>query len=180
MNPKVFVGAAIAAIAVAIIFVVTSGSVLLGDGLTPGQAGQSSGAITPVEVNVDAINVLELDRNGATLEIVLTLTNPNPKSVILSLVKYQVFEDGERVAAGQIGSRSEGMVDASNYYTILSDGSIILRDKIVLNNAGGAPEFWAALEAGQSSWVVTGEAFFNLSSMTAGQENEISFEQVLG
>lgn len=179
MNPKVFVGAAIAAVAVAIILVVTSGSVLLEGGSVVSQGGEPP-RIAPVEVNVDDIRILELDRTGATLEIVVTLTNPNPKSVILSLVKYRVFEGGEPVAAGQIGERSEGMVDASNYYTILSDGSITLRDKIVLDNAGGAPRFWAALESGQPSWTVTGEAFFNLSSMTVGQENEAIFEQTLG
>ncbi len=179
MNPKVFVGAAIAAVAAAIILVVTSGSVLLDGGPVAGQGGEPL-RISPVEVNVDDIRTLELDRTGATLEIVITLTNPNPKSVILSLVKYQVFEGGEPVAAGQIGERSEGMVDASNYYTILSDGSITLRDKIILDNAGGAPRFWEALESGQTSWRVTGEAFFNLSSMTVGQENEVVFEQTLG
>lgn len=179
MNPKVFVGAAIAAVAVAIILVVTSGSVLLDGGSVVSQGGEPP-RIAPVEVSVDDIRILDLDQTGATLEIVVTLTNPNPKSVILSLVKYQVFEGGESVAAGQIGERSGGMVDASNYYIILSDDSVTLRDEIVLDNAGGAPRFWAALESGQPSWTVTGEAFFNLSSMTVGQENEVVFEQTLG
>ncbi len=71
------------------------------------------------------------------------------------------------------------MVEGSNYYTILADTSIVLKDKIELKNSGNVPELWSALERGDPKWRITGEAFFNLSSMTAGQENEVVFEQIL-
>lgn len=178
MNPKIFVGAAIAAIAAGIILVMTSGPSLLEGGAAPGQPPQAP-VVHPMEVRVDDIRTVSMSPEGAVLELVITVTNPNPKSAILSLVKYQVFSGEERVVAGQIGSRAEGMVDASNYYTILSGGSVTLKDTIRLTNAGGAPQFWEALESGTITWRVSGEAFFNLSSMTAGQENETLFEQVL-
>ena len=38
------------------------------------------------------------------------------------------------------------------------------------------PELWKALEDGNPQWRVSGEAYYNLSSMTAGGENEITFE----
>ena len=178
MNPKIFVGAAIAAIAAGIILVMTSGPSLLEGGAAPGQAPQAL-VVQPVAVQVDGIRTVSMGPEGAVLELAVTLTNPNPKSAILSLVKYQIFTGEERVAAGQIGSRAEGMVDASNYYTILSGSSITLKDTIRLTNAGGAPQFWEALESGSVLWRVSGEAFFNLSSMTSGQENEVRFEQTL-
>ncbi|MXX20714.1 MAG: hypothetical protein F4W68_02980 [Cenarchaeum sp. SB0661_bin_35] len=176
MNPKVFVGVAIGAVLVAIVLVVTSGSVLL-EGFIP--SGQPA-TVVPVNVNVDEVSTISLNQNGATLEIIITISNPNPKAAILSLVKYQIYQNDVRVAAGEIGERSGGMVDASDYYTILSNGNVVLRDRIELVNTGGAPEFWSALASGEITWVVTGEAFFNLSSMTSGQENVILFEQVLG
>lgn len=153
-----------------------------GPTILEGDRSGGSGAalqVAPVSVNVDQIRTVSLDPEGATLEIIITITNPNSKSAILSLVKYQIIADETRVAAGQIGTRSEGMVDASNYYTILSDRSVTLKDTISLSNAGGAPAFWDSLEEGTTSWVVTGEAFFNLSSMTVGQENIVEFNQQL-
>lgn len=177
MNPKIFVGAAIAVIAAGIILVMASGPSLL-EGSAPGQTSQAP-IVYPMEVRVDDIHTIRMSPEGAVLELVVTVTNPNSKSAILSLVKYQIFTDEERVAAGQIGSRAEGMVDASNYYTVLSGGSVVLKDTIQLSNSGGAPEFWEALESDSVVWRVTGEAFFNLSSMTSGQENEVMFEYIL-
>lgn len=176
MNPKVFVGVAIGVILVAIALVVTTGPTLFDEGLLP--SGQPS-SIAPVDMHVNEIRTLSLTQDKATLEIVITVSNPNAKAAILSMVKYQIYHDDVRVVAGEIGERSGGMVDASDYYTILSNGNVVLRDKIELVNAGGAPEFWAALTADNISWFVTGEAFFNLSSMTSGQENTVLFEQVL-
>ena len=178
VNPKIFVGAAIAAVAAGIVLVMTSGPSLLEGGVAPGQEPQALVAY-PMDVQVDGIRTVSIGPEGAILELAVTVTNPNPKSAILSLVKYQVFAGEERVVAGQIGSRAEGMVDASNYYTVLSGRSVTLKDTIHLTNAGGAPQFWDALESNSIIWRVSGEVFFNLSSMTSGQENEVPFEQVL-
>lgn len=177
LSPKIFVGVAIAAVAAGIALVMTAGPTILEGDQTAGS--NAALQVAPVRIHVDEIRTVHLDSEGATLEIVITITNPNTKSAILSLVKYQIATEETRVAAGQIGTRSEGMVDASNYYTILSERSITLKDTISLSNAGGAPAFWDSLETGTTSWVVTGEAFFNLSSMTVGQENIVEFAQEL-
>lgn len=178
VNPKIFMGVAIAAIAASIAVVMTMGPSMLEGSVAPGQEPQPL-MVSPVEVNVDGMRIVTMNPEGAVLELAVTISNPNTKAAILSLVKYQVFANEERVAAGQIGSRAEGMVDASNYYTVLSGNSVTLKDTIRLSNEGGAPQFWAALESGSIIWRVSGEAFFNLSSMTSGQENEILFDQVL-
>ena len=65
---------------------------------------------------------------------------------------------------------------ASNYFTILSDRPSIIKDEFTIKNNGNIPELWSALENGDPQWRVTGEAYYNLSSMTAGQENELLFE----
>lgn len=180
MNPKIFVGAAVAGIAIVIAVIATSGSSLVSEFSDRGLSPQDEVVeIKPVEIEVQEINILDLTDKGATIELVVKVTNPNPKSIILQIVKYQIFENGQRITAGQIGDRPEGMVDASNYYTILGESSIILKDKFSLKNSGSAPEFWNSLESGDLDWTVTGEAFFNLSSITSGQENEVFFEQQL-
>ena len=94
---------------------------------------------------------------------------------------YQIFEtnfsENKQLSGGQIGSRPEGMVEfGSNYYTLLRESEMILKDRVVLKNNGNIPELWSALEENNAQWKVTGDIFYNLSSMTSGQENEIHFE----
>jgi len=64
----------------------------------------------------------------------------------------------------------------SNYYTLLGENSIILKDTISLKNSGNTPELWTALEDNTATWRVSGAVFYNLSSMTSGQENELHFD----
>ncbi|GBL41344.1 hypothetical protein EMGBD3_07120 [Nitrosarchaeum sp.] len=53
-----------------------------------------------------------------------------------------------------------------------------MKDRIVLKNTGNTPELWSALESNTAKWRVSGDIFFNQSSMTQGQENELHFEFV--
>ena len=89
---------------------------------------------------------------------------------------HQYDSEEFKITTGTIGSRPEGMVDGSNYYTLLSNNSVVLKDKIVLDSPGNSPELMSILESSNPSWRVEGDVFFNLSSMTSGQENEIHFE----
>ncbi len=81
-----------------------------------------------------------------------------------------------RVAVSQLGDRPVEMIESSNYFTILSETPTILRDTITIKNTGNTPELWEALTNNTPVWKIKGEAFFNLSSITAGGENEITFE----
>ena len=64
----------------------------------------------------------------------------------------------------------------SNYYTLLGENSIILRDSKTIKNSGNTADLWQAFENDNPSWRVSGDVFYNLSSMTSGQENELHFE----
>ena len=64
----------------------------------------------------------------------------------------------------------------------MGENSIVLKKKITLANTANG-ELWDALESeydngesGSASWWVTGTVYFNLSSMTSGQENTVPFE----
>ena len=52
----------------------------------------------------------------------------------------------------------------------------MISDEFNIKNTGQIPELWSALENGDPKWRVTGEAYYNLSSMTAGGENVVDFE----
>ncbi len=92
------------------------------------------------------------------------------------MIKYELYENDVRIATSEIGQRPMGMIDVSNYFTILNDHPTILRDKITIKNTGNDPELWSALTNNTPQWKIKGEGFFNLSSITSGGENEFTFE----
>lgn len=180
MNPKIFVGAAVAAFAIIIGVVAFSGSSIISDVSETGtffpSGEQAQREVLPLEIELENLSIVEVTDTAATLEIALKVSNPNSKSVILQLVKYDIYENGIKLKTGQIGERAEGMVTGSNYFTILNEQPTILRDKITIKNSGNTPELWDALMNNTPNWQVKGEAFFNLSSMISGGENNITFE----
>ncbi|NND86653.1 MAG: hypothetical protein HKM23_04905 [Nitrosopumilus sp.] len=183
MNPKIFVGAAVAGLAV-----ILGGILLMGPSMVVLEYNEQNTSesentpqILPLEITLDDISVTKISERSATIEIAFKISNPNTRSVIVQTMDYQLFEIGysesEQISGGQIGSRPQGMVEfGSNYYTLLGENAIILRDKITLVNSGNTPQLWEALETNTASWRVSGDVFYNLSSMTSGQENELHFD----
>ena len=178
MNPKIFVIAAIAVLAgiIGVIFMTTSNI----DTSQNGTSQEIQNRVESITVELTEVSILHVSDRAATLEIQFKLDNPNSRSVIAQLLQYSLYstsDSGEyKVASGEIGSRPEGMVDGSNYFTLLSNNSIILKDKVVLDYPGNSPELMTILQNADPNWKATGNVFFNLSSMTSGQENEINFE----
>lgn len=179
MNPRIYVGAAVAAIA-AIVGVVA----LSGQGLTSLMPDEADTArdlpvIEPLVVELELLEVSRPDADSAVIDLKFKISNPNQRSVILQLVKYELFEDGIRIHAGQIGDRFAGFVEGSDFYPILAGSYTTLSDSITVRNTGDAPEFWDALDKNTVIWHVQGDGFFNLSSITAGNEHNFTFEASL-
>ena len=185
MNPKILVFVAVIVLAAALGAVLLSGSSFVSHTSKeniPQETSQVS-QIQPLSIELDDISITDVTKRDATIEITFKINNPNPSSVIVQVMDYQLFETGysneKQISGGQIGSRPEGMVEfGSDYYTLLGNNSILLKDKIVLKNTGNTPELWSALESNTAKWRVSGDVFFNQSSMTSGQENELHFEFV--
>ncbi len=188
MNPKVFVFAAVLAI-----IGILGAIVLVGpDMQAPGQGNNNSVENAPtielLEVELADLSVTKINERSATIEIAFEIFNPNPRAVIVQTMDYNLFETGfssyEQLAGGTIGSRPEGMVEfGSNYYTLLGESSIVLKKKMVIKNTASSSELWDSLkseyengESGSAKWWVYGTVYFNLSSMTSGQENTVPFE----
>jgi len=186
VNSKIFVLVAIIALAAALGVILLSGSSFVSHtsekDITK-EISQVPQQIQPISVELADISITEVTKRDARIELTFKLSNPNPSAVIVQVMDYQLFETGysneKQISGGQIGSRPEGMVEfGSNYYTLLGENSILLEDKIVLKNTGNFPELWPTLENNTAKWRVSGDVFFNLSSMTSGQENEVHFEFV--
>jgi hypothetical protein len=178
LNPKIFVVAAIAIMVgiLGVIFMMTSTS----DTSDEGSTQELQNQVESITIELVEVSILQVSDRAAVLEIQFKLSNPNSRSAIAQLLQYSLYasDDSEeyKIASGQIGSRPEGMVDGSNYYTLLSNNSIVLKDKIVLDYPGNSPELMSILESSNQSWRTEGDVIFNLSSMTSGQENEVHFE----
>ena len=180
MNPRIPVIGVVGAFAVVILVIAYSGTSIIDDTSSEVRIGSSGGVTTiePLIISLEDIEILDVDERTAYIEISFKVTNPNYKGVILEMIRYNVYEDGMKIGTKSIGDRAApgGIVAASNYFTILSDRPSIIKDEFTIKNNGNIPELWSALENGDPQWRVTGEAYYNLSSMTAGQENELLFE----
>jgi len=180
MNPKIFVG-----IAVGVLALILGGILLMGPTMiVPSEQGTGNQSIPqaiPLQIELEDISVEKISERSATIDISFKISNPNTRSFIVQTMDYQLFEtnysESEQISGGEIGSRPTGMVEfGSNYYTLLGENSIILRDTITLKGSENTPELWAVLKDDNPSWRVSGDVFYNLSSMTSGQENELHFE----
>ena len=185
MNQKIFVIVAIIALAAILGIILLSGSSFISQPLkeTKELSNTNSQKLLPISIEVDDIKILEVNKRDSTIEVKFKINNPNPASVIVQVLDYQLFETGfsteKQISGGQIGTRAEGMVEfGNNYYTLLGENSIVLKDKLILKNTGNTPELWSDLESDTAKWKVTGVVYYNLSSMTSGQENELPFEFV--
>lgn len=178
MNSRLILGIVGAVIAGIIGLVAFSGSQFIND-ISKDGLGKLSPApiqVIPLQIELANLSVLEVTDEQATIQVDFRVTDLNYKSIILQLIKYELYENGVRITTEEIGERPEGMVDVSNYFTILSNSPQIIGEKITIKNTGNTPEFWSALTSNTTKWTVKGEAYYNLSSMTSGHENITPFE----
>ena len=180
MNPKVFVFAAVLVIAGILGTIVIIGPDMEAPNQGNNVTTENAPTIKLVTVDLEDISVLKINERSATIEIAFEISNPNPRAVIIQTMDFNLFETGfssyEQLAGGTIGSRPEGMVEfGSNYYTLLGNNSIVLKDKIVVPNTL-SDGLWDALKTDTASWRISGTVYYNLSSMTSGQENTLDYE----
>jgi hypothetical protein len=185
VNQKIFIGVAVLALAAILGIILLSGPSLVSQ--TSKENKEVSPKIVqqiqPISIEVQDVTILDVNERDATIEVKFNIKNPNHTSIIVQVLDYQIFEtdfsNEKQISGGQIGSRAGGMVEfGNNYYTLLAENSILLKDKIMLKNTGNTPQLWSSLESNTAKWKITGVVYYNLSSMTSGQENELPFEFV--
>jgi len=180
VNPKIFVGAAAGILAVILVVFTLTGTSVVSD-VGGGFFSPSTQEVLPLEIELFDFSVLEVAEKRATLEIKFKVSNPNFKSVMLQHIKYSVYHNDARIVIGEIGTAPEGFLASPNYYIITNERPVPLGEKFTIKNTGQTPELWEALTSWKNSgeelnWRISGEAFFNLSSITAGQENILKFD----
>jgi len=175
VNPKIFVGAAAGILAVILVVFTLTGTSVVSD-VGGGFFSPSTQEVLPLTIELFDFSVLEITEKQATLEIKFKVSNPNFKSVMLQHIKYLVYHNDVRIVIGEIGTAPEGFLASPNYFIILNERPSLIGEKFTIMNTGNTPELWEALAKNELNWRVSGEAFFNLSSITAGQENILEFD----
>ena len=175
VNPRIFVGAAAGALVIIIVVFTLTGTTVVSD-VEGGFFSPSTQDVLPLEIELFDFSILEIAEKQATLEIKFKISNPNFKSIMLQHIKYSVYHNDVRIAVGELGSTPEGFLASPNYYIILNERPSLIGEKFTIMNTGNTPELWEALAKNELNWRVSGEAFFNLSSITAGQENILKFD----
>jgi len=177
MNPRMIVGATAGVLVVIIaVFTLTGTSVVSDVGGGFFSSSTQEQVVLPLAIELFDLSILEVTEKQATLEMKFKVSNPNFKSVMLQHIKYSVYHDDVRITAGELGSSPEGFLASPNYFIILNERPSIIGEKFTIMNTGNTPELWEALTKNELNWRVSGEAFFNLSSITAGQENILKFD----
>ena len=175
MNPRIIVGATAGVLGVILVVFTLTGTSVVSD-VEGGFFSPSTQEVLPLEIELFDISILEVTEKQATLEIKFKVANPNFKSVMLQHIKYSVYHNDARIAVGGLGTIPEGFLASPNYFIILNERPSLIGEKFTIMNTGNTPELWEALTKNELNWRVSGEAFFNLSSITAGQENILKFD----
>jgi len=182
MNRKIVLGVAVAVLVIVLggILWVGPTMVIIPQGEIPVET-QGITQVDPIQIELVDLSVTQVSERKATIKIAFKISNPNPAAVIVQTMDYQLFatdySTSEQITGGEIGSRPTGMVEfGSNYYVLLGNNSITLKETITLKGSENTPELWAILKDSSTPWRVTGDVFYNLSSITSGQENEIHFD----
>ncbi len=175
VNPRIIVGAAAGVLVVILVVFTLTGTSVVSD-VGGGFFSPSTQQVLPLEIELFDISILEVTEKEATLQIKFKVSNPNFKSVMLQHIKYSVYHNDARITTGNLGSAPEGFLASPNYFIILNERPTIVGEKFTIINTGNTPELWETLTKNELNWRVSGEAFFNLSSITAGQENILKFD----
>ena len=181
MNSKIFVFIAVLALVGILGGIIVVGPTIVVGGIGTDATNENVKTLPPITIELVDISVLKISERNATIQVEFEIFNPNPRAVIVQTMDYQLFEttfsNYEQLDGGTIGSRPEGMVEfGSNYYTLLGNNSIVLKDKIVVPNTQNGDELWNALKTDTASYRISGTVYYNLSSMTSGQENTLDYE----
>jgi len=180
LNRKIFVFIAVLALVGTLGGIIVVGPTIVVGGFETDTTNQNVKTLPPVTIELIDISVLKISERSATIQVEFEIFNPNPRAIIVQTMDYQLFEttfsNYEQLDGGTIGSRPQGMLEfGSNYYTLLGNNSIVLKDKIVVPNTL-SDGLWNALKTDTASWRISGTVYYNLSSMTSGQENTLDYE----
>jgi len=133
-----------------------------------------SANIKPLSISYNGTSVSSFSERSMTFQTNFYVTNPNPTTIILEAINYDISADGTIVGYGQIGSRYEGSWESSYYFPLIAGTSSNVGNSTIFENTGNYPDLWSALEKGTAKITVSGTAYY--ATKTAFNGNDYSQE----
>ncbi len=162
MNPKAIyaAGGGIAAVAIAIFFVLGSGNLRL-----PG--GHESATPVPVadlQLALKDVAVQKTNEKNANVQVVFDAHNPNGRTAVLEMIHYTVYVDKFQMTSGDIGVSPEGFLTGQpDTFPIVSNSSITLRDTQVAVRNNLTASSWDSMVDKTAQYTVEGEYAYRLT-----------------
>lgn len=174
MNKIIYAAAGgIAAAAIAIFF-------LLGPGIKLPGAGEQRPQFTvmPPDVSVRNVTVSKVGDDTAAMKVTFSVKNPNPTTLVLETIHYNVAVNNVQLAIGDWGGTGEGFVTGSDQLTVIVSGTTVpLKDSdpTVFKRTAQNAAAWDEMVSGNAKFAISGTYSYRLTAAnleTTAQERE--------
>lgn len=168
-------GVAIVIVAVVVVFAILPTSDILKNIIplgpnVPSSLTSVSTQIKPISILFNGTTVVSASERDATLKTNFYVTNPNPTTVILESITYDIYANGMVVGHGQIGQQYEGNWESSYYYPLVTGTSSNISDSADIKNTGNYPAVWSAIENGTAKITISGTAYYATKTAFSGSD----------
>ncbi|HXX96965.1 MAG TPA: hypothetical protein VEL11_07615 [Candidatus Bathyarchaeia archaeon] len=180
MNTKTAVyaaGGGLAAFAIVVYVIFGSGMFV---GVQSGSNQNVSNMTLPITLSIRDVIPTQINNRTASIEVAFDAHNPNQGTAILEAIQYDISVDGKRIASGSIGNRLEGFLASSaDIYPVIGGGSVILKDKQIVEKIKSTPDAWTKIKEGKAGYVVTGTYSYKELSGLQANSGDKDFKFVL-
>ena len=127
-----------------------------------------------VEFEVKDITITNINEDESKLTITFSLKNPNPGTIVLEVINYQIFANGVRVAADSVGERITGALVGSTGGTFYLIPGVVndISDEVTIKKTSSIEELWNDLQNDNVKWRVKGIYVITEPQREAGKEYE--------
>jgi hypothetical protein len=161
VNPKAIyaAGGGIAAVAIAIFFILGAGNLRL-----PGGQDATPVQLADLQIALKDVIVQKQDDRNANVEVVFTAYNPNRNTAVLETIHYTVRVGQFQMISSDIGVSPEGFLAGQpDTFPIVSNSTITLRDTQVAVRNNLTASSWDSMVDGTAQYRIDGAYTYRLT-----------------
>lgn len=132
----------------------------------------------PIQLNMKNISIVK-DAQNIKIKTSFDVFNPNNATLLLELIRYNIFLDNIRIISGDIGEKPEGFVDSQQgIYPIIGNSNMVLKDEKEIKNEKRISPIWNKLLNGSNSnlnFIINGTLGYKQSSSFQSIGHDVEF-----